>query len=74
MCGALGPVAMETPPPPRQPFSTTHPCMRPSGGQPMGIEEAKVTLVLGPSSVFPSSMVSRPLIIIGGLGIKSRKE
>lgn len=52
MCGALGPVAMETPP---QDNLSQQPLGADPVGAPvlMGAEEAKVTLVLGPSLAFP---------------------
>lgn len=60
-CGALGPVAMETPPPDN--LSNTPPWSRPSEGQLMGAEEAKVTLVLGPRTRF--FVFSSPLRLPG---------
>lgn len=61
--------------PHRQPCSTASPWSRPSGGQLMGAEEAKVTQSdWDPEWFFPSSMASRFLTIIGCLGTKSRKE
>lgn len=59
--------------PPIDNLSNTPPWSRPSEGQLMGAEEAKVTLVLGPRIRFvclfvSSSKASRLLTRIGGLG------